>query len=295
MALTSQKRQTSRTAERVNQFGALSRLFSILRMRYRVLLLGGLKFGLTFYVAVVALMYLFQDYALFRVPIYEPTRELPIGALERDIQTPDGNILKVFDFRHEEPAPYVIFFHGNAASSGHELPRAEFMHKRGFNVLLAEYRGYGGSSGNPSVQNILDDALVQFDWLKNHGAEKIFVAGHSLGTGPAIYLAANRDVAAVALEAPYSQLVKAASDRYPLLPVHTLFRNHLNPVEFIKEVEEPLLILHGTDDRTISIDLGRELYAASNKTGPFMEMIGASHHLRGYGSIPKTLEFFGQF
>ena len=294
MAFVSQKKSTSTAANRVKQIVSLPRFLSILRLRYRALLYGGLKFGVTFYIVVVALMYFVQDYALFRVPIYEPKRELPAGALEQDIKTPDGHVLKVFDFRHEEPAPYVIFFHGNAASSGHELPRAEFMYKRGFNVLLAEYRGYGGSSGSPSVQNILDDALVQFDWLKRQGADKVYVAGHSLGTGPAIYLAANRDVAAVALEAPYSQLVKAAADRYPLLPVHTLFRNHLNPAEFIKEVEEPLLIMHGSDDRTISIDLGRELYAASNKTGPFIEMLEASHHLRGYGSIPKTLEFFEQ-
>jgi len=243
------------------------------------------------YVIVVGFLYFFQEALLFRPPPSDNIA-LPKHALAHRVITPDSVLLNVIELKASDAAPYVLFFHGNGSLAQYEIGRGEILRDAGFNVLLAEYRGYGGSGGSPAADNILADALVLHDWLKEKGAESIFVAGHSLGSGPATYLAANRDIKALVLEAPYSSLADVAAYRYPFAPVKLLFKHDIPSHEFIQNVSEPILIIHGTQDRVIPIKFGKRLFEYAKPIDRFVEMNGAGHLLGQFGSVERAIEFF---
>ncbi|MEO0910322.1 MAG: alpha/beta fold hydrolase, partial [Pseudomonadota bacterium] len=248
-------------------------------------------FFVVLYMAVLAALYFLQDSLMFPAPPFERS-PLPSNAVAHSIQTTDGKTLRPIELQASDAAaPYVLFFHGNGGSAERELPRASKFVNAGFNVLLAEYRGYGGSSGSPTAENLLADALLQFDWLREQTDARVYVKGHSLGSGAAMYVAANRDVRAVLLEAPYTSTKDIAQDAYPFVPVGLLFKHNIPSNEFIKDVIEPIMILHGTDDRVIPIRYGKALHEISKK-GSFVEIPGAGHWLPSHGSVEMAIEFF---
>jgi len=226
------------------------------------------------------------------VPPEVSQEALPAGVIEHQVTTADGEALKVLELKTSNTAPYILFFHGNGSLARYEIGRGQVLREAGYNVLLAEYRGYGGSSGRPSSKAILEDALLLHDWLITQGASSIYVSGHSLGTGPATYIAANREVKALALEAPYSSLADVAADRYPFAPVKLLFKHDINSAENVRLVDEPVLIMHGTRDQVIPIKFGKKLYSSAKSTDKFVEIESAGHGLARYGSIDRIVDFF---
>jgi abhydrolase domain-containing protein 12 len=56
------------------------------------------------------------------------------------------------------------------------------------NVISIDYRGYGDSTGTPSEDGLLIDALTAWDYVNRHAAaseaegSRVVVVGHSLGT-----------------------------------------------------------------------------------------------------------------
>jgi len=247
------------------------------------------------YVLVVGALYFFQETLLFRPPL-AVNGTLPSNAITHQITVEDDVRLNLIELRTLDDAPYVLFFHGNGSLAYYEIGRGQRFAEAGYNVLLAEYRGYGGSDGSPTGANILFDALfLHHDWIKERGAVDIFVAGHSLGTGPATYIAANRDVKALALEAPYSSLADVAADRYPFAPVKLLFKHDILSANFMQNVDESVLIMHGNRDRIIPIKFGRKLFEYAKSDDIFIEIEHGEHGVSRFGSVERTIEFFNQY
>lgn len=76
----------------------------------------------------------------------------------------------------------VIYFGGNAETVSSSLAAlADAFPERSLYAL--NYRGYGGSTGNPSETALIADALVLFDRVQlDHS--RVIVIGRSLGSGP---------------------------------------------------------------------------------------------------------------
>jgi pimeloyl-ACP methyl ester carboxylesterase len=106
-----------------------------------------------------------------------------------------------------------LHFHGNGEVVADYVPEmVDDLAALGANVLLAEYRGYGASTGAPSLGAMLDDAEAVFA-ASGLPAERVVLFGRSLGSLCAIELAARRpDVAGVILES-------GIADPLDLLPV----------------------------------------------------------------------------
>ena len=81
----------------------------------------------------------------------------------------------------------------------------------------------------------------------------------------------------MALGAPYSSVVEVAGERYWYLPVRFLMLDQFWSELFIKQVNAPLLILHGVDDKTIPFRFGEKLFAAANEPKTFKRVEGAGH------------------
>jgi fermentation-respiration switch protein FrsA (DUF1100 family) len=172
--------------------------------------------------------------------------------------------------------PLILYVRGNAQSFSREHERYEAFVADGYGFLAFDYRGFPGSPGEVTEENILADGLAAFDWAKAKGFP-IVLWGRSLGSGPATYTASLRDADALLLETPFDSAVSVAADRYGFLPVGLLMSDQFPVDQWIKDVAEPVYVAHGTADRTIGVSHGERVYAlAPNKDELWIEQ-GAGH------------------
>ena len=234
----------------------------------------GLYFGvggaLAVYLAVVACLVVFQRRFLFLPDTSRPdlARAGVAGVREMTVTTADGvSLLTWYMSPVAEDAHVALYLHGNAGHIGHRAYRLEPMRRLGWGVLLLEYRGYGGNSGSPSEAGLAEDARAGWDALRGMGipATRIVVWGESLGSGVAVRLAVEREVAAVVLEAPYTSILDMARRQFWFVPVRWLLLDWFDTVGAIGGVRAPVLVLHGARDRIIPVAMGRAVFAAARE------------------------------
>lgn len=233
------------------------------------------------YATLLSGMYLFQ-----RELQYFPTRRDPAPeALGLDavtvveLSTPDGETLVLWTAKPSADLPTILFLHGNGGEIADRADRLAFYQDRGYGVAFLSWRGYGGSTGSPSEDGLLADAKAAHDYLRSEGipADLIAVVAESLGTGPAVQLAAANPVGALVLEAPYSAAVDVARLAYPWLPVGLLMKDQFRSRDHIAAVRAPILILHGDADRVIPPGFGRRLFDAAGDPKTFLSLGPVGH------------------
>ena len=112
-----------------------------------------------------------------------------------------------------------------------------------------------------------EDARSAIDWLKKKGVEEqnIIIYGESLGTGVAVEIAQNKNFAGIILESPFTSMVDAGKDKYPFLPVKILLKDKYESYKKIKNINIPILIMHGKVDKIVPFSMGKKLYELANK------------------------------
>jgi fermentation-respiration switch protein FrsA (DUF1100 family) len=241
-------------------------------------------------VAVAVLLYLIAVAAVFAIQRqlqYFPgqTAAAPeavglTGVEVVPLATPDGETLVFWYAPAPEGRPTILYFHGNAGEISDRPLRFGFYRDHGFGVAYLSYRGFGGSSGEISEFGLITDALTAYDWLaaKGIGGQDIVLVGESLGTGVAVQVAAQREVAALALEAPYTATADVAAEIYWWLPVRLLMKDQFRSVDHIAGVTAPLLVQHGDSDTVIPFAFGQALFdAAPMAEKTFIRLPGQGH------------------
>lgn len=188
--------------------------------------------------------------------------------------------------------PLIVYFRGNAQSFSREWERYEAFEADGYGFVAFDYRGFPGSPGELNQAHVLEDALAAFDWAKAKGFP-IVLWGRSLGSGPATYVASEREAGALWLETPFDSATAVAHDRYWYLPVGWLMQDQYPVDRWILDVSEPVFVAHGTGDNTIASSHGQRVYdLAPNKAGVWIEP-GADHSdLWARGEWEKAKAFF---
>lgn len=230
------------------------------------------------YVMVLGAMYLFQrDFQYDRSGRMFELSETKLDNAELvSISSSDGSPLAAWYQAPASGKPLILYFRGNAQSFSREHERYEAFVADGYGFLAFDYRGFPGSPGEISEQNILADGLAAYDWAKAKGFP-ILLWGRSLGSGPATWVAKEREAEALLLETPFDSAVSVGMDRYWFLPVGLLMFDQYPVDQWIKDVAEPVFIAHGTADRTIGVQHGERLYTlAPNPDGLWIEQ-GADH------------------
>ena len=172
--------------------------------------------------------------------------------------------------------PLIVYYKGNSGSFSAEHERFEQFVADGYGFLSFDYRGFPMSPGSISQDGILEDALAAFDWAEQKGFP-IMIWGRSLGSGPSTYVASQRDAEALLLETPFLSASTVGSERYPYLPVALVMQDQFPVNQWIVDVAEPVLVAHGTADRTIGVSNGERLYQlVPNKDELWIEP-GADH------------------
>ena len=156
----------------------------------------------------------------------------------------------------------ILYFHGNGEDLGHLDSRMAPLIERGFCVLAMDYRGYGLSEGTPTENTCYSDALLFYDTALERGfpPEKIVIWGRSVGSGPAVELALQKNARTLILESPFSSAFRVMT-KIPLLPF-----DRFNNLSKISQINEPLFVIHGDNDSVIPSWHSEALFKAH--TGP---------------------------
>lgn len=190
--------------------------------------------------------------------------------------------------------PTIVILPGNGGHPGLRAQKARGLADAGYGVLIAGYRGYAGNDGVPSMPGLVADGRAALDYLISQGisGHHLVLYGESLGTAVAIALAAERRIASLILEAPFTRLADLAASRYPLVPVRALLRHHADCAAAIAHVRAPVLILHGRADRTVPVHLGEALEKAITSPVRSWRPSQAGHHdLFAHGALGEILDF----
>ncbi len=239
-----------------------------------------LLFLLVGYGAMVALAY-FAQRALMYFPDRTRTPPAQAGLPEAEeivIDTADGEKLVAWYVPAAEGRPVVLYFHGNGGALVHRVRRFRGLIANGNGLVALSYRGYGGSSGSPTEEGLLADAAAAYAFaVARYPAQRIAVFGESLGTGVAIWLAGEKPVARVLLQAPYTSIIDVAAAAYPFLPVWLLLKDRYRSDERVGRVNVPVLVIHGERDRVVPIEYGERLYALIRAPKKFVRFPEGGH------------------
>lgn len=231
--------------------------------------------------AVVALIW-----ALQRRLVYLPTQAVPAPPApveEVAFDTDDGLTLRGWfvPATGERRDVAVLVANGNAGNRAVRLPLAERLAAAGFDVLLFDYRGYGGNPGTPSEDGLHLDALAARAHLAGRpGTDpgRLVYLGESLGAGVVVGLAVEWPPAALVLRSPFTSLADVGRVHYPFLPVGRLLRDRYPSLERIARVEAPVLVVAGEADRIVPHEQSREIEAAAPGPSRLVSIAGAGHN-----------------
>ena len=176
----------------------------------------------------------------------------------------------------ENPGPAVLFAHGNGEVIEDWPEALQGFVAMGLSLLIVEYRGYGHSSGRPSIEGIQEDCVAFYDRLVAHDAvdaSRVVFMGRSIGGGVVCHLAEERKPAAFVLMSTFSDLAAMAKGMH--LPKF-LVDNVYNNKDVIAKLALPTLLIHGKTDTLIPVGHADTLEAAA--TGPFMKVLYPGAH-----------------
>ncbi len=166
----------------------------------------------------------------------------------------------------------VIIFHGYSGEKSSMLDKAEVFLKLGYNTLLVDFMGAGGSEGNQTTIGFYEAEEVKsaFDYLKSCGEKNITLFGTSMGA--AAIMKAQNDyqlpVKSIILECPFGTMLETIQSRFKTMNVPSFpmanflvfwggFQNNFNafehnPIEYSKNINCETLLLYGLKDAEVS-------------------------------------------
>lgn len=257
--------------------------------------------GVVVYLAIVALMY-FAQRALMYFPETVRTAPTQAGLPEAEevvLGTADGERVIVWHIPPRGDHPIVLYFHGNGGALRYRVDRYRALTEDGTGLVLLSYRGYGGSSGRPSEDGLIEDARAAYVFAtQRYPAARLVVWGESLGSGVAVAIAAEKapekKVVRLVLEAPFASAVSVAASVYPFVPVRFLMKDQFRSDLRIGNVKVPVLIVHGDRDAVIPIESGERLYSLIEGPKRFLRVPGAGHEDLGTHAIEAMKAFVAE-
>ncbi|MEN7547694.1 alpha/beta hydrolase [Rapidithrix thailandica] len=169
----------------------------------------------------------------------------------------------------ENPLGIVIMFHGYRGKKSRMINKAEEILKMGYNTLLVDFYGSGGSEGNSTSIGFHEakDVIASYQYIQNHAAGiPVFLFGTSMGSAAILKAMESSDLQAdgLILECPFGTLRQAVQNRFELTGVPSFILSDLllfwgsvqndfwafdhNPEEYAAHVAIPTLMIYGEKD-----------------------------------------------
>lgn len=252
------------------------------------------------WIAIIGIMYLGQRSMIYFPDNSEPhphDHELPQMESIRIAVEDTVEILAWWHAPADHSHPVLVYFHGNAGHIGERGYKIREMVEAGYGVLLATYRYNAKTGGKGSEAALLADARDAIQFVKSHGIaeQRIVLYGESLGSGVAVAMAAEHNVAGLILETPYSSIAEVAHSRYWFALAKWLIRDRYDSLTRIAKVRAPILLFHGDADTTIPMRFGERLYDAAPEPKEAHFFPGGGHtDLYDHGAGELVMDFMNR-
>lgn len=242
--------------------------------------------------------------------IFEPARDpvrtwnpedygIPAGATEEHwIETPDGERLHAWYCRAPNPKASGLFCHGNKGNITISADLIPHLLDAGLSILFFDYRGYGKSSGRTTYRGVLADALTAAQYHESLRPKDLpsILYGFSLGGAVAAQTVRRHAFDALILHSTFTSLTKITRVLYPRVPMHLLAGKLFDTERVVRDLDLPLLVLHGTADEVIPCGMARDLFGACRSKTKRIHLIeDALHkdtHLRDPDGLTRAIAEF---
>jgi fermentation-respiration switch protein FrsA (DUF1100 family) len=235
-------------------------------------------------------------------PRTDPSRTPP-GATDLRIEVAPGVELSARFYARDASLATILYFHGNGEVAGDHDELAHFYHASGANLFVVDFRGYGKSGGSPDFATLVSDAhpvsACFHEFLDAEGySSRRFVMGRSLGSHPALEVAANAaggfegviiESGAAILRRLIGFLGAAATPE----EAETLSAAHEAKV---RSITLPALIIHGEHDELVPLATAHALVRLLEAAPTELLVIpGAGHNDIVYVGLDAYFEAIARF
>jgi len=229
-----------------------------------------------------------------------PADQLPPNVREVRLRTIDQIEIQAYLLESQSSERILIYFHGNAGNISHRIPDLLKINSFDINVLGVGYRGYGTSRGKPSERGIYIDGKAALEYVTKelgYDLADVIILGRSIGATVAIHVSQDIDLGGLILVTPLTSGREHA--RISLSGIFSLLAGgSFNSIGKIENVVCPILIVHGTEDNVIPIEMGRKMFESARAEKRMVEIEGGGHNDLStiYGTMywPPIHEFIMQ-
>lgn len=223
-----------------------------------------------------------------------------LGAETVAFPSRSGSVIRAWLAPGRPGAGAVLLLHGMGGNRGSMLARARFLHQAGFTILAPDFQAHGESPGRHITFGELEslDAEAALAFLRESApGERVGIIGISMGGAASLVGSKPLAVDALVLESVYPTFHSAVADRLhvwlgpfgflgdamaPALiqlvaPHIGVDPKRLRPIDAIANVNEPLLLIAGTEDQYTHLDESRALFARAQSPKEIWEVLGAGH------------------
>lgn len=255
-------------------------------------LLGSVGVGVIAYLSLCVALIWGQNRLILKPSFAISTNPNQLGMSYEDVWLPvttsQGKIEKVHGWwinPNPHPKKVLLYLHGVGGNVSYNLSTVQTYYDQGYSVLIIDYRGYGLSKGQfPQESEIYRDAQVAWDYLTQElqiEPQNIFIYGHSLGGAVAIDLGVHQpDAAGVIVENTFTSMMDMIDHSgfiYQLFPSKLLLHQRFDSLGKLSSLKVPLLLIHGTSDRTVPYTMSETLFKAAIVPKKLVLVAGADH------------------
>lgn len=246
------------------------------------------------YLAISVLLYYLQDFFLFKPEKLPDDFKFSYEnqvVEEYNISTRDGATINGLHFKVEKPKGAVLYLKGNSKSIKGWGKFAVDFTRHNYDVIMVDYRGFGKSTGRINENAIKHDLQFIYNKIKERIDEKyIILYGRSLGSGFATKLASTNNPRMLIIDAPYYSLVNVTKRYMPFMPLSVILKYPMPTYKWLKYVDCPVHIIHGTNDKLIPFNSSVKLSKIKPNSTRLWPIIDGGHkNLNNFESYHKIL------
>ena len=230
----------------------------------------------------IALYYLQEKFLFHPVKLatgYVFKFDMPFQEINIPINAVDTiNMVKFFP-KDSVRRGVVLYFHGNKQNIEHYAKFVSSFTQHGYEVWMADYPGFGKSTGERTEKKMYQQALViQKMALSKYGADSIILYGKSFGTGIAAYVASQTNCKQLILETPYYSIPDLFACYAFIYPAESMSTYKIPTYKYLQEVNYPVTILHGTNDGVIPYRCAAKLKTVLKPADEFITIEEGTHN-----------------